>query len=309
MNARIDAERVLDAFLAPEADRLPDHVIDAALADIARTPQRRAPRVPWRFPHMPALSRTTSVAAVALVAVVGAGSLIYLNATGPSGTGGSTIVPTAAPSASQTTAPTPKPSGSGIAGWTPYTSAVNDFTLGLPPDWSVLTRATRDWREGDVFPADDMPYVDVFSSPGSDDETIGLFVWDMPGGDAEDLDTVNGLKAFAQRFCTVAGQSSCQDFTQRAEPMCQNVGGDTCRAALLVPVEGQQFAFLVDFYDAMFDEGDPVDVRVVVVARENGFPSAARYGGSVELLRSILTTMDVWTPGQDQAPQDWFRER
>ncbi len=38
-------------------------------------------------------------------------------------------------------------------------------------------------------------------------------------------------------------------------------------------------------------------VQVVVVAREDGFPSAARYGGSVELLKSILTTMDVWTPG------------
>ena len=53
MNGTVDTERILDAFLAPEADRLPDRVIDAALADIARTPQRRALRVPWRFHYMP----------------------------------------------------------------------------------------------------------------------------------------------------------------------------------------------------------------------------------------------------------------
>ena len=89
MNARTDTERILDAFLAPEADRLADRVIDAALADIARSPQRRALRVPWRFPTMPAISRATGIAAVALVAVVGAGGLLFLNSKGPGGPGGS----------------------------------------------------------------------------------------------------------------------------------------------------------------------------------------------------------------------------
>jgi len=83
--------------------------------------------------------------------------------------------------------------------------------------------------------------------------------------------------------------------------MCLNAAGGSCRSAILVPAAGQQYAFFVDFPDAMLT-GDPVDVRVVILARENGFPSAARYGGSVELLKSILTTMDVWTPGQQPAP-------
>ena len=73
MNGQADTERILDAYLAPEADRLPDRVIDAALADIARTPQRRALRVPWRFPPCLLSTRATGIAAVALVAVVGAG--------------------------------------------------------------------------------------------------------------------------------------------------------------------------------------------------------------------------------------------
>jgi hypothetical protein len=109
MKARSDTERILDAYLAPEADRLADRVIDAALADIARTPQRRALRVPWRFPLMPALSRATGVAIVAIVAVVGAGTLLYLNSRPggvgspgtPSPTATSTPTPTVAPTAAQ----------------------------------------------------------------------------------------------------------------------------------------------------------------------------------------------------------------
>ena len=110
MKARSDTERILDAYLAPEADRLADRVIDAALADIARTPQRRAVRVPWRFPLMPALSRATGVAVVALVAVVGAGTFFYLN----SRPGGGGAQGTPLPTATQTPAPTVVPSATAI---------------------------------------------------------------------------------------------------------------------------------------------------------------------------------------------------
>lgn len=110
MNARSDTERILDAYLAPEADRLADRVIDAALADIARTPQRRALRVPWRFPLMLALSRATGVALVALVAVVGAGTLFYLNSAPTGGGSQGTPVPTATPTPTPTVAPSVAPS-------------------------------------------------------------------------------------------------------------------------------------------------------------------------------------------------------
>ena len=53
MTSRTTTERILDAYLAPEGDRLPDRVIEAVFADIARIPQRRAPRAPRRFRHMP----------------------------------------------------------------------------------------------------------------------------------------------------------------------------------------------------------------------------------------------------------------
>jgi hypothetical protein len=140
MKARSDTERILDAYLAPEADRLADRVIDAALADIARTPQRRALRVPWRLTLMPALSRATAVAVVAIVAVVGAGTLAYLNSD-PSNAGSpGTPSPTATPTPSPTTGPTaagipPLPEGTLAAGTyrlRPFTSETMTIDVTVP---------------------------------------------------------------------------------------------------------------------------------------------------------------------------------
>ncbi len=74
--------------------------------------------------------------------------------------------------------------------------------------------------------------------------------------------------------------------------------GDGCDGGddgILVPMAGLQFAFFRPWQNEMFDS---MTVRIVVIPREDSFPAAARYCGSVELLKSILTTMDVWTPGR-----------
>lgn len=99
MNARTDTERILDAFLAPEADRLADRVIDAALADIARTSQRRSWWPAWRSNRMNTYAKLiAAAAAVLVVAVVG-----YQFLPRSSGTGGQ---PTAQPSPTATSSPT-----------------------------------------------------------------------------------------------------------------------------------------------------------------------------------------------------------
>jgi hypothetical protein len=305
MSGHLDAERILGAFLAPEADRLPDRVLDAALEDIARTPQRSSPGVPWRFPHMRAFSGAAGITLVALVAMVGAGGLIYLTSKTPSGPGG----PTA-----HTAAPTPAASevAPGISTWRTYTSAVHGFTLGYPEDWSVNAPATREWHSGDELFGDVSPYADTFVSPGEGDASIGVFVWEMPRGDGADWFTVEGLKAWADTFCNDVAASACDTFTQAAVPMCLALvidpGEVECDAALLVPTADAQYAFFGDRGSLLFAD-IPDRVTVVVLARNDGFPPAARYGGSVELLKSILTTMDVWTPGQIPVPYpgavDW----
>ena len=84
--------------------------------------------------------------------------------------------------------------------------------------------------------------------------------------------------------------------------MCLNAGGDPCRGAILVgdTSSGEPFAFFVDWGSAMLSEAP--NVRIVWVARKDAFPGAARYGGSISLLKSILTTMDVLTPKAGQVP-------
>jgi hypothetical protein len=149
MNGRIDAERILDAFLAPEADQLHDRVIDAALAEIARTPQRRALRVPWRFPTMPNYLKLA--AAAALVIAVG-GFALWQLAPPPGGPGGPTDAPTstAVPTARPTTAPTDRPQPTtyvpGALTQT-FTSAFHGVSLRYPEGWAAQ-KATEPWPEG-----------------------------------------------------------------------------------------------------------------------------------------------------------------
>jgi hypothetical protein len=293
MSEPIHAERILDAYLAPEDDRLPERVIDAVLADIARTPQRRARSVPWRFRLMPALSRTTALAAVVLVAVVGAGALIYLNSTGLGGPGGR---PSPSPTPLPTTAPTPSPTpgasqvAPGITGWTTYTSAQYGLTFGYPEGWTIVRSATRDWQADDGLDPQTSSY-ETFVSPGVT-TVVAFSVWQMQATLGMDLDSWEGLEAFAQSFCNDIGDVPCDGIPERAQPMC--VERRDCHAGLLVPFTDDQFAFFGDL------ETDVL--TVVVVWRPDVHPSTVRYGGSVELLKSILTTMDVWTPEPGQVP-------
>jgi len=114
MKARSDTERILDAYLAPEADRLADRVIDAALADIARTPQRRSWWPAWRSNRMNTYAKLIAAAAAVLVVAVVGYQFLPRN----SGIAGQ---PTAQPSPTATSSPTataipPLPEGTLAAG-------------------------------------------------------------------------------------------------------------------------------------------------------------------------------------------------
>jgi hypothetical protein len=305
MNGRIDAERILDAFLAPEADRLHDRVLDAALDDIARTPQRRALRVPWRFPPMPALTRTTAMAAVVLVAAVGAGGLILLDSNSPGNIGGRpTPSPTQLPTAAASAAvPTPGASRTaiGITGWTNYTSPVHGFTLGYPDDWSLHAGATREWQAGDSPLEGEPPFADSFASPGDGEGQVGIWAWEMPAGEGADVESMQGLQSWARTFCGDIGDASCEASAREALPMCLDAGGDACRSAIIVPGADGTYAIFVEWTSALLTSM-PDKVVIVSVGRPEGHPSTVRYGGATQLLKSILTTMGVHTPEPGQVP-------
>lgn len=300
MNGRIDAERILDAFLAPEADRLADRVIDAALADIARTPQRRALRVPWRFHLMPALSRTTAMAAAVLVAVVGAGALLYLTSNRPGGVGSQptsapTTAPTAAPTAAPTPAATPQPTfdPTDPSAWTMYTSAVYGLTMAYPSDWSVYAPATHKWRPDEPAPNDAWPYADVFSNPETvDGDSIGMWVWQLPAPTGSDLGSWEGLEALVLDICDGPGLA-CPSVAPPT-PMC--LGQQECRPAIIVLVGDEQTP------SAFFGDPETGVITVFAMGRPDDFPAAARYGGTVALLNAILAQVDVRTPQPGETP-------
>jgi len=274
--------RIADWFEG-DPNRAPGQVLDTVLAAVPSISQRRRLLVPWRFRLM--TNSVRAAGAVAIVAIVGVGVLAVVFRFPGIGS----------PRPTTTLSPAPTPVAPGIDAWTTYTSEIHGINLGFPEDWSLLAAAMREWQVGDEFPSDSPPYADTFVSPEAGDAQIGLFVWEMPAGDGVDVDSVPSLTTWAETFCVDVGVSSCEGFTDRAVSMCLNAGGDSCRAAVLVPTSGAQYAFFMDWTSAMFT-GIPDLIRVVVVAREDAFPTSARYGGSVALLKSILTTMDVSTP-------------
>ena len=276
MTERSRTERILDAYLAPDLDRLPDRVIDAALGEVARTPQRRALRVPWRFPNVRNLSFTARNVLVAAVLLVAVGGGTYLVAGG-----GPKPTPT----------PAPTPGGPGIASFTPYTSAVYGITFGYPDQWRLHSAATRTPQAGDAFGGS---FGDVFANPQDRDGDSMIFsVWQQPAGSGADIATREGLAVWlgANEWCDTQS-AGCDTVPEVALPMC--AGRAACGPAILAPLPEGIVAAIADVATNT--------VTVVALGRHDDFPAAARYGGGVQLLKSILTTMDVWTPAPGQVP-------
>ena len=277
MNRSIEAERVLDAFLAPDHDRLPDRVVEAALVAITRTPQRRALRVPWRFSLMSNTRRAS--AGIAIVLIVGVGVAAFALRSSSAGVGAAL---TPAPSATPTRAPTPTPAPSevapGITGFTPYTSQVYGLTFGVPNGWSQGLKATEKWRRG---VPEDVPVAEGF-----EDGNVAFVVWQQPAGPGADITTRDGLTAW------VTKNDPGRDI-EGALPLC--VGKAACGPAILLPRAGDE----IPAYIADPDSGV---VTIVMLGRPDDHPSTTRYGGGIQLLESILTTMDVWTPEPGQIP-------
>src|SRR5262245_25228723 len=78
MSTTTDFDRLARAWLDDGPTQLSDRALDAALTDVHLTRQRRALRVPWRFPQMPAPSRAAGVAVLVLVALVAGGAIWYV---------------------------------------------------------------------------------------------------------------------------------------------------------------------------------------------------------------------------------------
>jgi hypothetical protein len=285
MTGTIDAERILDAFLAPEHDQLADRVLDAALADIARIPQRRALRVPWRFPNMSPLLRIALVALV-LVAAVGGGA-VFLAGGGVGPTPTPTVAPTPTPTAAPTPAPTEAPDALKYdkATWTPYTSAQYGFTTAIPPGWRVDHAATRPFDPGtdnDTDPG--LPSVDTFiNAEGS----VAVGMWQVPDGMGVNpsSETREDYEAWAQQLCLTMHDSPCTGIADRSIPMCRESAD--CHPALIVPFNDDVFGYFL---------GN----QVAVVWHGEAAPEVTDYGGATNVLKAFLRARNVHTPNPGQ---------
>jgi hypothetical protein len=254
---------------------------------------------------MPAFTRATSLAAVALVAVIGAGTLVYLNGNpGPGGPGTPTptAAPTPAPTAVATTAPTLQPTWNpeSPTAWATYTSAVYGFTMKYPADWSVDAPATHKWQPGEPDAAGTWPWADLFVNPEEvDGDAIGMWVWQVPAMAGADLSSWEGLQAAFIDVCEGPSFGSCEferiESINHPTRMC--LGQQECRPALIIPVgieEPEPFGVL----------GNPATglITVFQIGRPDDFLAAARYGGTIALLKAILAQVDVREPQPGETP-------
>ena len=163
-----------DPNLAP-----PDlmRTVESALPSI---PQRRAVRLPWRFPPMSTFAKV-AVAAVAVIAI-GAVGIFALQPRSVPGVGGA---PTASPSPTPGSSPSASP-GATAANPTPpplsetFTSPTNGVTIAYPAGWSTQA-ATEPWTT--AWPSFDEPTGDFLYDPTLRDHLfIALSSQPLPRG-------------------------------------------------------------------------------------------------------------------------------
>jgi hypothetical protein len=130
--------RIAD-WLEDDPNAAPGQALDIVLAAFPSIRQRRASRVPWRFPNVNGMTRL-ALAAAAVVAVAVGG--LYVFNRGPSGPGGP---PTPTPS------PAPSPSSSAgtdlldVSTWTAFTSSRYGFSAKYPATF-VAAPSKEAWR-------------------------------------------------------------------------------------------------------------------------------------------------------------------
>ena len=205
--------------------------------------------------------------------------------------------PTATPAAAS--APATSEVASGITSWTTYTSSVYGITFGYPDGWTLNGAAARAWQEGDQH-SDSAVNSDYFLNPASrDGDEMNLAVRQMAAGTGADITSREGLAAWFEANQCDDEIESCETVSDLALPMC--AGKVACLPAVIVP--------LSDSTQAVFADPESDLVTVVSLGRPDDFPAAARYGGAVQLLKSILTTMDVWDPNDASAWLPFVSER
>jgi hypothetical protein len=276
MTGQRSAEDRVALWLEEEAvGFLPDRVLEATFERTRET--RQARRSFWR--SFPMSRPIPALIAVGAAAVIVAAGVIYFRPAPSSNVGGLPPSPSPAASGSPSVSPTPTPGPIDTSAWKTYTSGQYGITIGRPESWQVFHQATRPWTPEDT-PIDlRMAPYDTFTTP---DQNLAVGAFAVPL-DGVAVETFDQQVDWAEEFCRLASQHECAAIRARAEPICLAQLDGLC--GVIVPNDEDVHAYVA--------HGSQSSMTVVIVWRPEDHATTRPYGGSTNLLRAFLATLNV----------------
>ncbi len=287
---RTTEQRISDWLEGEGEYELPDRVLAETFHQATVTRQVRA--LPgWRIFQMDrkVISFAAGAAAITIVVLAGAS---YFGQPDASRVGGApTPSPTPTPVASAAPSAPPSFVAPGISGWTPYTSAAYGFTMSYPSDWYVADRANHKWQPGEPETEEVGSFWDAFANDDGDGTL--MLVAQVPAPTGADLESWEGLHAVHRELCDEPTIPACPaDYTPTS--LCS--GQQDCAPAILA-LNGDD-----PMPVALIGDPEKGIVTVIWIGRVDSFPTAVRYGGTVQFLKSVLTQLDVRDPQPGETP-------
>jgi hypothetical protein len=156
MTRPLDADRVLEDWLAEGPSRLPDRAIDGIVRQLQDTPQRGSRWIPRRDRMNRLFLSVGGAAAALLVAVVG---FVHLYGGGPA------PVPGESPTPVTIDSPEPSPEPSEAPEPVTFTSERHGYSILLPDDGWIVIERPGEWAPDTMF-GQESPGVDYILAPG-----------------------------------------------------------------------------------------------------------------------------------------------
>jgi hypothetical protein len=171
---------------------------------------------------------------------------------------------------------------------------VYGVTFSFPSDWDIHAPAEHKWRSGEPVVSDAWPWADTFASPDPDGSQIGLWYFQVAAPKDADLASWDGLAVAVDAVCSEPTILGCPGQTALTK-MCVG-GASSCTPAVvfLDSLYQQPNAFIADPQKGV--------ITVFQLGRPDDYPSAARYGGAMALLKAIVAQVDVRVPQAGETP-------
>lgn len=271
MNTNADFDRIAQTWLQDGPTELPDRSLEAALAEVHVTSQRRFGAVRRTFPEMKISWQLAAAAVVGILLIALGAAYFGRNASGGVG-GGPTATPTPGPSA----APTPWPTVPPLT--QTFTSSLHGYSIKYPAGWTVFP-ATAAWPSGPVLNWGSAGLDQLRNAPQLQNATTRLVGTSQPlaaGQSAEAwmrANTPRGADPSAWRKVAIGDQTGFIDI-EGPSPAGGSIAPGGYGFDALVVVDGRGYNFTLDGY-VNYDYFVAIMATVVFDAASAVDPTAA----------------------------------